>query len=309
MTSIQQFTVDDFLSALDMPPGSAALIAPQVAKYDLSYRRLGVEERAALVREVLARLDSFSKVGAHRYQIWDQSWSELAGRFAASGGALSSLEPSFIGASPVVRLGDDYARPADPRFELYWFRILRLWLFKTYLAEFDRVLEFGCGSGYNLAALAELYPEKELVGLDWSEAAVALVGRIGATQDRRLIGRQFDFFDPDPSLALGKTSAVMTFAALEQTGTRFTRFLDWLLERKPGLVINMEPALELYDADRPFDQLAVRYHTGRDYLSGYFPGIRELANEGKAQILKLLRPRFGSLYHEGYSLLIWRPVD
>jgi SAM-dependent methyltransferase len=309
MSSTQQFGVEDFLTAFGAPLDAAAVIAPEVARYDLSYRRLTAGERAAVVHDIVARLASFTKVGAHRHQIWNQSWSELAARFAASGGELSSLEPAFISASPVVRMGDDFARPSDPRFELHWFRILRLLLFRTYLGEFPRVLEFGCGSGYNLAHVAELYPNKELIGLDWSDAAVALVDRIGATRNYRLSGRQFDFFNPDPTLALGPDTAVMTFAALEQIGGKFMTFLDWLIERKPGLVINMEPALELYDATSAFDELAIRYHTFRDYLSGYFPHIQQLEKDGKVQILKLQRPRFGSLYHEGYSLLVWRPVS
>jgi hypothetical protein len=308
MRSLERFTVDDFISALGASSIAEELVAREVAKYDFSYRRLGRMDRDAIIRDILVRLDSFTKVGEHRYQIWNQSWGELAQRFAASGDDFSVLEPPFIAASPVLRLGQDYARPSEPRFELYWFRVLRHWLFTTYLSEFDSVFEFGCGSGYNLAALAHIYPAKRLVGLDWSESAVALVERIGHCLGGQLTGRRFDFFNPDPELVLNKSSAVMTFAALEQTGLRWAPFVDWLLERKPGLVITMEPALELYDSGSLFDYLAIRYHTGRDYLSGYFPYIQQLASSGKVEILKLNRPRFGSLYHEGYSLLIWRPL-
>jgi hypothetical protein len=70
----------------------------------------------------------------------------------------------------------------------------------------------------------------------------------------------------------------------------------------------MEPLLDLYDQDNLVDYLAVRFHTFRGYLSGFLPRLRQLEAEKRIEILKVQRMNFGSLYHEGYSFVVWRPA-
>jgi hypothetical protein len=305
--SASVYSVADFQRAFGARPGDESLIAAEAAKHDFTYHRLPAGERDAVILQVLQRLDGFTRVGEHRHEIWENAWADVARRYDASGGDLASLAPPFMSATPVLRVAGDYARPVDPRFELNWFAVFRHWLFSRHLGAAERVFEFGCGSGFNLTALAGLHPQLRLCGLDWTESVVALVDRIGAQHGLNLRGRRFDFFAPDPDLTLGPGSVALTFAALEQTGDRYEPFLSWLLERRPDLVINMEPAIELYDPTSLVDHLAIRYHQHRGYLNGYFARVQELARRGEAEILDVRRLGFGSQYHEGYSLLIWRP--
>jgi hypothetical protein len=137
---------------------------------------------------------------------------------------------------------------------------------------------------------------------------VALVDDIARIHGFNLKGRRFDFFNPDRDMSLGRDAVVTTFAALEQTGSRFVAFAEWLLERRPWLVLSVEPILDFYIPDRLFDYLAIRYHTHRDYLNGYLGWVRAKADVGQLEIVASLRPGFGSLYHEGYSVLAWRPL-
>lgn len=303
------YGIDDFMRAFGAAPEERSVIAAEVGKYDFTYSRLDQAERDAVILGILDRLDGFTQVGAARHGIWEAAWSEVAERYAAAGGALDALDPPFMGATPILRLGGDYARPKVAAFETHWFRVLRRWLFHKYLIGRPRVCEFGCGSGFNLVTLAGMSPETELVGLDWSPSVVALMDDVARDHGLRLSGRRFDFFEPDPSFAFGGADDVaMTFCALEQTGDRFGTFVDWLVERRPGLVVSMEPAIELYDPSLLFDSLTIRYHKHRKYLDGYFTRIGALAAEGRVEILAQRRLNFGSLYHEGYSLLIWRPL-
>jgi hypothetical protein len=46
----------------------------------------------------------------------------------------------------------------------------------------------------------------------------------------------------------------------------------------------------------------VQYHKKRGYLEGYLEAV---INSG-AEILELKRNHFGSLYHDAYSVLVWR---
>ena len=70
----------------------------------------------------------------------------------------------------------------------------------------------------------------------------------------------------------------------------------------------MEPIEDLYDEDNLADYLALRYHRKRGYLSGFLPRLRTLETEGKIRILEIRRMFFGSLYHEGYSFVVWKPA-
>lgn len=298
----------DFLGAFGGSSGEERLIAGEVKRYDFGWRRLTKSERDEAILSILQRLDGFTQVGAHRHGIWTDSWEETRQRYLRSGGDIDALDPPFMGATPIIRLGGDYAIPRDPSFEVYWYRVFRQWIFRRFLQNARRVLEFGCGSGFNLATMAQLYPDVELVGLDWAQPAAELVNQIAADHGYKLSGRCFDFFDLDKSVEIGPGNTVATFCSLEQTGDGYEAFFHWLLEAKPDLVISMEPSVENYDVGDLHDYLAWRFHTHRKYLNGYFGAVRAAAARGAAEIVFDHRPKFGSFFHEGYSLIVWRPT-
>lgn len=280
-----------------------------LARADFRYQRLTPEDRDEVVRGVRARIDSgeLSRVGEHRQQVWDKGWDENLQAFTSSGFDVDSLTPRFIRTGPIVRLDQDYVRRLDPRFEFLFHDVIRRWLFATYLGEAERVYEFGCGSAYNLVALSELAPNMPLVGLDWATSAVDLATSIGRERGIRLTGRRFDFFHPDASVDLGSGDAALTIHALEQIGDQHEPFLEFLLAKRPRICVHMEPLLELYDPANEADALAIAYHTTRGYLAGFLPRLQQLQREGRIEILEVRRPRFGSLYHEAYSIVVWRP--
>jgi hypothetical protein len=121
-------------------------------------------------------------------------------------------------------------------------------------------------------------------------------------------GRHFDFFEPDPDMKLDAGSGVLTMCALEQIGPRHERFVEFLLQKKPQVCVNMEPLLELYEDDNLVDYLAMRYHRKRGYLDGFLTSLRNLAAAGRIEILDVRRFFFGSIYHEAYSYVAWRPL-
>ncbi|NJL71466.1 MAG: class I SAM-dependent methyltransferase [Candidatus Competibacteraceae bacterium] len=197
-------------------------------------------------------------------------------------------------------------KPRDPLFELNFYTVYRRYVFEKFLAEFENVFEFGCGTGYNLALLHETYPEKHIIGLDWTAASVEIANMLGSTTSDHISGHRFDYFAPDYSITIPEKSAIITFNSLEQVGSDYQPFLEFLLEKRPALCVNSEPILELYDQANLMDYVAARYHRQRNYLTGYYPEIRHLAEEGKVRILKDQRVQLGNQYHDGYSLLIWQ---
>ena len=276
---------------------------------DLRFDRPTAPARDDIVLQVLKYLDSDKPtvVGPHRSEIWESCWSDNLQRFRDAGLSPESLVPHFITPGLPVRLDRDYAIPASPRYELRVLEVCRAFLFARYFSEVGSVYEFGCGSGFNLVALAGQLPGKKMFGLDWSKSSNETVGLIRKALAIDVVGRHFDFFAPDRSLALGHDCGVLTMCALEQIGTRHDAFVKYLLDAKPGVCVHMEPLLELYDENHLVDYLAARYHKKRGYLQGFLTALRALESKGAIEILDVRRFFFGSFYHEGYSYVAWRP--
>lgn len=256
------------------------------------YRVLGAAEQEALCQEILAEVASgqFKPVGEGNQQHWDDVWSRSY-----------SNVPSYVKPAAVLRVAGQFVRPKDPTIERFWYERCREKLLKTYFKDVPAIYEFGCGNGWNLHAARALYPLKELVGLDWSQSAVDRL-------PRSIQGRVFDFFKPDYDVVLPPGSGVLTVGALEQTGTRWEPFLEYLLDQRPACCLHVEPILEWYDPENPVDQTAIAYHRARKYWEAFPAELAHLASQGKAEIIHQQRSFFGSKYIEGYSLLVWRPT-
>ncbi len=278
--------------------------------HDFSYRTLVGEERDHVLLNVLKQIDAdqFSLAGPEGKERWEKGWTEARDSFLGSGGDASQLVPKYIRLGQPLRMYQTYVEPSDPNFELNWYEVFRLWLSQTYLADAKTVYEFGCGSGFNLAVLAQLYPDKRYFGLDWASSSVDIVNELGKTRGWDMHGHLFDFFSPDRSVRIEENSTVLTIGALEQTGADYEKFIQYLLESSPSLCVNIEPIVEWYEADNLVDYPAIQFHLKRNYWRGFPARLKELEQAGKVEILKAKRSYFGSLYIEGYSQLIWRPI-
>ena len=282
-----------------------------IAQGDFRYRMLEGDERDRVLLDVLKRIDSgqFSVAGKEGKARWEKGWSENLESFIEHGHDLSTLVPKYIRPNQPLRLDQNYVMPSDPNFERNWYEVFRLWLFRTYFKDAETVYEFGCGSGFNLAVLAQLYPEKEFYGLDWAAASIDIVNELAKTYGWNMKGLLFDFFSPDETVKIADNSAILTIGAVEQTGRDYESFLQYLLKGSPKLCVHVEPILEWYDENNLIDYAAIRFHQKRKYWEGFPNRLKELENEGKVEILKTKRSYFGSLYIEGYSQLIWRPTN
>ena len=310
--SYSTLTLEDFARMFGVP---ASDISDECRKlideHDFRYRALTGEDRDALLLQVLKRIDSnqLSRAGKGAQERWEKGWAENRDSFFEGGRelALAQLIPKYVRAGQPLRIDRRYVETADPNFELHWYRVFTLWLFQTYLADVNTVYEFGCGSGFNLAALAKLYPDKKYYGLDWAQASVDIADQLGKTYGWDMHGRLFDFFAPDRGLRIEENSAILTIGALEQTGTDYGAFMEYLLDSSPKICIHIEPIIEWYDENNLVDYAGIRFLQKRKYWSGFPKQLKELERKGQVEIVKSKRSYFGSLYVEGYSQLIWRP--
>lgn len=300
-----------FMRWFDIAPGDLPVFAiEKIAGSDLRYRRPKRAERDAIVLRILRRLSERpqSVLDNARRGVWTQAWAAQYEKASAGGFSAEALEPSFVSGDTVVRIDRDFAIPHSPRLELDVYAIVRRILFQRWMGEAKVALEFGSGSAFNLIDMAAMYPELKIIGLDWAPAAVKLVDDIARHRGLNMSGRPFDFFAPDPSLDDAEGAAVFTFCALEQIGAKFAPFVEFLLQKRPRVCVHLEPILEFYRPEENLaDHLAVAFHRARDYLSGFHTHLRALAQQGRARILDERRLGFGSLFHEGYSVIVWQP--
>ena len=121
-----------------------------------------------------------------------------------------------------------------------------------------------------------------------------------------LSGILFDMFSPDYGLKIDDCSAVFTIGAMEQLGKNYEPFLQFLLEKRFSICINIEAIYELYDQSSLFDYVTAKYLERRGYLQCYLPQLRQLEAEGRIEIIKTQRT-FGGLYNDAYSYIVWKP--
>ena len=237
---------------------------------------------------------------------WEKGWTE---NFEAFKSSLSEkhLKPKYFRSSSFFRYNKTIIIPENLNIEHELFTAVRYFLFKKYFENFSTVYELGCGSCQNILMLSGLYPQKKIVGLDWSTASKKICDFIAQKKDIRVCGNVFDMLEPDNKLTIEKDSIVFSIHALEQLGKNHRQLISFLRLGKPALIINYEPIVELYDKNNLYDNLALMYSKKRDYLSGYLAQLRNLAKKGKVEILEAYRPYVGGVYHEA-SLIVWRPL-
>jgi hypothetical protein len=265
-------------------------------------------DRDALILRVLQRTASHAlkQAGPHRAGEWEDGWGENLDEFVASGFDTSTLVPKYYRANVPLRLNGSYVLPAQPDFTYRYTEMFRAWLFREFFDGCTDMYEFGCGTAHNLVHFAAIDPRKRLHGYDWARSSQAIVAHLAA-RGMRIDGAPFNFFEPDERIAIAPGGGVLTFGALEQIGDRHQAYLEFILGRRPSIVVDVIGAEELYDADDLFDYLALQYHRRRGYLSGYVPRLQQLAAEGRVELLKVHRHRFGNLYDDPYSYIAWRP--
>lgn len=291
----------------ELPAQCRALIEEE----DFSYRIPQGEERDRIVLEVLRRLDADSqKIGApERKAVWERGWRDALDDYVSSNYASLGVVPKFIRPNQPVRLNRQYVLPSNPQFELRFVEVLREWMFRRFFADVEEVQEFGCGTGFNLVSLAGMFPKKRLFGSDFVPASVELVNQIAAHGRLPISARVFDMIAPPADYELTPGSGVFTFGSLEQLGSRFERFLDFLLDHRPGVCLHVEPTIELYDKCDLVDHLAICFHRKRGYTEGFLPRLQALAAERRIELLRVTRLNFGSLMMEGYNLIVWRALN
>lgn len=316
MTTMMEITptqmipnVDAWVQILGAQDGREHVPVRRLQDPSLAFRVLDSAEREQTFLKVAKVLQTpLEKSGDHRKARWAAGWQENLDEFVASGYDLDALQAKFVRRGQIMRVGVNYVEPRSDRLESAMVGVLREYLFSRYFRSVDSVYEFGAGTGHNMAALAQQYPDKTIHALDWVEPAVQIYDLLRTAKGLNIHGHLFDLGNPDPTYKLECGGGVLTIGALEQLGDRFGPFLAYLLQQQPAVCVHVETMYELYNQETLFDWLGAQYLEKRGYLFGYLTALRRLEEQGRIEILKIQRT-FGSLYHDGYTYVVWRPIN
>lgn len=300
-------TRPDFETIFDDSLSESA--ARSIEKYGFKYAPLKKEEHDAWVRRIESVLNDPNIVtaGEHRLKQWEDGWAENLAAFKLSHD-ISALIPCYFGKYKVVRWKGKFIYPLSDNFEYYTLAAIQDWLFPKYLAGAHAIYEFGCGTGHNLLRARRVNPSARLFGLDWARSSAEIIQhmvRLGLLADAS--GERFDLFAPDPNFLLHQDSAIYTVACLEQVETRFVPFVEFLISQRPKVCVHIEPIAELLDERLLLDRLSIAYFKKRKYLSGFLSYLQSQEKAQRIVIHRAQRTYIGSLFIEGYSVVVWSP--
>ena len=297
----------DFQNMLDtnLSPEARNFISNQNFKYrDISSK----EENDAYI-EYLNFLFSNKQPSGPEYKVkWDFGWKENLDSYLLTG-KISDLIPKFVKSNKLIRLNGRWILPESSDFESNFVFIIRDYLFKKYFIDFNHIFEFGCGTGLNLVHLSNIFPAKQLVGFDWSESSVDILNELNK-KHQNIQGQLFNMFEPNTlnDVWNKSNSAILTIGAMEQLGSSYTRFLNFILESRTKIIVNIETMFELYEDENLFDFLPQQYIKKRNWLQGYYAKLYEFELQGKLKILEV-KKTFGSFYHDGYTIVVWENLS
>ncbi len=286
-------------------------LADRIREYDFVYVEADDQERDLLLKKIISFLLDKNVIysGEHRHNEWEAGWGENLKDLTITS-QKEAMNPKYFGKYNNLRLRQKFIHPVSKDFERNSLWIIVDWLADTYLRKFHTVYEFGCGTGHNLFRIREANPEATLWGCDWAKSSQEIIKKVNESGvDKKIFGKNFDFFKPDQNFRLEPNSAIYTVAALEQVGGRFQEFMAYIIANSPKICIHIEPIAELLDSNNLLDYLSIEYFKKRNYLSGFLTYLRELEKQGKVEILKQSRNYIGSLFIEGYSVVVWRPKN
>lgn len=262
----------------------------------MKYKYLNKKETDQAIIQILEVLldKSIPFSGAHRRKQWEKGWGENL----RSG----DITPKYFGKYKINRLNGRFVHGLSKDYEQDMLYSIVDKLAKKYLAHQAAIYEFGCGTGHNMWRVKNINPSAIYTGCDWVKSSNEIVKAMGFKSEN------FDFFHPS-KLKLIKSAGVYTVAALEQVGTKFKPFVQYLIRNKPDVVVHIEPIPELLDSGNLLDYLSIQYMHKRKYLRGYLDYLEELQKKGKIEILEARRSGIGSMFIDGYSIIVWRPKN
>lgn len=306
---MKQLTFNDFENAFNEKLSN--YVKERINQYSFQFLEFNDKEQEELIITIVKTLlnSELTKSGEHRREQWEAGWDENFQHSLKNNNIKDQLIPKYFQKYNAIRWQGKFIKPISDKFELNTLSIILDWLFDKYLRNFDAIYEFGCGTGHNLLRARDVNQSATLFGLDWAHSSQKIITKLRMDGiEKNIYGYNFDYFNPDYNINLNQNSVIYTVASLEQVGDRWAPFLEYILNKRPKLCIHVEPIAELLDEKKLIDYLSIEYFKKRNYLNGFLKGIKKIEESGKIKIHSAKRTNIGSLFIEGYSVIVWSPI-
>lgn len=284
-------------------------------QYNFVYDILPEKEKIDRIGMFMQDLDEhkFSLAGPQKQTRWEEGWKENLIEFKTHPSA-QALIPKFYKPC-IMRLGQELILPQSPTFRYDLWKIYSTHLFKQYLQGQTHIHEFGCGTGYNLVNLAQLFPHTSLSGSDWVPSSLELIQEINQHFGYQIGGTLFDMFHPNQLRLINENSligippgaALLTLGAMEQLGKHFHNFLDYLIAARPSLVIHVEPIVEFRHPMNTYEYINIKFAQERNYLRGFWPALLHKKEKKEIELVTSIRVDIADFHHCSWDLVVWRP--
>tara|TARA_A100000164_G_C21909193_1_gene774719 strand:- start:375 stop:1307 length:933 start_codon:yes stop_codon:yes gene_type:complete len=241
-----------------------------------------------------------------RKKIWMDGWNQNYIDYRKNPKNLKLLTPHFIKSNFPKRFLKKFIIPKSKNFEYSLFELFREDLFQKYFIKYENIYEFGCGTGINLLALKKKFSNKSIFGSDFVKSSGKIIDLINKTFRYNI---KFDIFDvkkPNRKYKFKPNSLVFTTGVIEQVGNDYKKFINFLLEKKPDMVINMEPFKEIYNLNNKMDLLSYFFIKKRGYAKNFLNYLKLLESKKKIKIMKIKRTYFGSVLMDSYNYVVWK---
>ena len=190
------------------------LTVQQFNDCDLSYDDISDEElQKYVITFIDVLMSDIQKSGEHRINEWEVGWTENLINFQKSKN-INDLIPKYHSKNRLVRWNQKMVNPKNKDFDYKLHILIVDSIIRKYLSTVDNIFEFGCGTGYHLLRLHEYFPDKKLIGADWSTASQSIINTINNIINTDIGGYNLNFFKPDYSIPINENTGIYTVAEL-----------------------------------------------------------------------------------------------
>jgi hypothetical protein len=305
--NILNIQIKDFSSLGEM----SSFVRHKIKESNLKYSIPDIKQRDNVLLEILKYLflEDVVLAGSHRKMQWEDGWADNLNEYLKSGD-LESIVPKYFDKHSFQRLNGEFIISKSDKLEIGLVRIFQYIIFEKYFKNAKNVYEFGAGTGHNLLRVREINKKASLFSMEWTKSGVEIINRVASKlNDDNLLGVCFNNLIPDYNVKLRPDSSIYTFAALEQLGSNTDNLINYWITNKASIVVNIEPMAEPLDENELLQYLSIKYFEKRGYLKDYINKLKILEKDGKVVIHDIKRTGVGSLFIEGYSIIVWSPVE
>ena len=193
------------------------------------------------------------------------------------------------------------------QYDYYKFRpMTMLNILKEFVADDEKIVELGCGYGFNIFSLIVLNLKNKFEGYDISKNAIDAANKITKQFNCDVTFGIYDMTKPFRPNLLTKKS-VFTYYAFEQLKYKTEKVIKNIIDQKPNQVLHFEPIIELY-SNEIRDVASKLYLKAQDYQDNLLKTLRMFESKKKLKITHVKRLGYSRNPLIEGSFVRWVPV-